>query len=175
MKLATISSAHTPSFCTLIYSSTRELFSELTVIRGQRALDIKILCSGREVSVETFPIGVDPSEFQGRLRNESVQEMIRTMRHRLQGLKIIIGVDRLDIIKGVPHKLRAFERFLERYPEWIGRLILVQLVVPSRANLEANQRLRREIQHIAGLINDKYGTFELPTLPSAALPVFWLQ
>lgn len=131
---------------------------DLTVDRGQHTLDKKLLWSGREISVGTFPVGVEPSQFRRRLRREPVQQMVRKMRHRLQGLKIIVGVDRLDVIKGVPHKLRAFEKMLERHPEWAGNVILIQLVIPSRANLEMNRKLRAEIQHVAASINDKYGT-----------------
>jgi len=140
--------------------ATHEPSPGLSTVSGHPALHTKILCGGRETSVGVFPIGVEPSEFYARLRKESVQDMIRRMRQRLQGLKVIVGVDRLDIIKGLPHKLRAFDRFFEKYPEWVGKVMLVQLVIPSRANLGVNQRLRIEVQNLAASINDKHGKFE---------------
>ncbi len=41
-------------------------------------------------------------------------------------------MDRLDYIKGIPHRLRAFDRFLQTYPEWVGKVVLIQIAVPSR-------------------------------------------
>lgn len=36
--------------------------------------------------------------------------------------KVIVGVDRLDYIKGIPQKLRGLEEFFERFPEWVGKV-----------------------------------------------------
>ena len=113
------------------------------------------------MNIGTFPIGVEPSEFQSRLRKECVQGMICSMRDQFQGARVIVGVDRLDYIKGLPQKLYAFDRFLETHPEWIGKAILVQVAVPSRANLEAHQELRVEIHKLVGEINGKYGMYHL--------------
>ena len=30
----------------------------------------------------------------------------------------MLGVDRLDMVKGIPQKLLAYEKFLEEHPEW---------------------------------------------------------
>ena len=49
--------------------------------------------------------------------------------------KIIFGVDRLDYTKGIPDRLRAFARLLDRYPEWRTRVSLVQVGAPSRESL----------------------------------------
>ena len=51
--------------------------------------------------------------------------------------KILLGIDRLDYTKGIPRRLLAFERFLEREPQLRGNVRLVQIAVPSRANVEA--------------------------------------
>ena len=39
----------------------------------------------------------------------------------------MVGVDRLDYIKGVPQKLHALELFLTQHPEWIGKASLIFL------------------------------------------------
>jgi trehalose-6-phosphate synthase len=130
---------------------------ELTLSSDRRSVDSKISLSGREVFVGAFPIGIEPSEFHSRLQKEGVQDMIRSMRDKFQGATVIVGVDRLDYIKGIPQKLYAFDMFLERHPEWIGKAILVQVAIPSRANLEMNQKLRVDVQKLIGEINGKYG------------------
>lgn len=41
--------------------------------------------------------------------------------------QVMLGVDRLDMIKGIPQKLLAFEKFLEEHPEWNDKVCLVQV------------------------------------------------
>lgn len=47
----------------------------------------------------------------------------------------MLGVDRLDMIKGIPQKLLAFEKFLEENPKWQDKVILVQIAVPTRTDV----------------------------------------
>ena len=64
--------------------------------------------------VSAFPIGIAPERFEDELKKGSCQQAIRELRERFGGRKIMLGVDRLDPIKGIPHKLLAFEALLER-------------------------------------------------------------
>jgi trehalose 6-phosphate synthase len=131
----------------------------LTVSRNWWSTDTGILCGHREVSAHTFPIGIEPSEFHRRLEKSCVQESLRKMRHGFRGTKVILGVDRLDCIKGIPQKLHAFDELLEQYPELIGNVILLQVAIPSRDHLKAHQDLKEEIQQLVGRINGKHGMF----------------
>lgn len=47
----------------------------------------------------------------------------------------MLGVDRLDMIKGIPPKILAFENFLEKNPEWHGKVVLLQIAVPTRTDV----------------------------------------
>lgn len=83
---------------------------------------------------------------------------LRKMKKDFYGTKLILGVDRLDCIKGLPQKLHAFDRLLEKYPELIGHVSLLQLVIPSRDDLKAHQDLKDEIHQLVGRINGRHGT-----------------
>ena len=72
----------------------------------------------------------------------------------------MIGVDRLDYIKGVPQKLQSFEIFLTQHPEWVGKVVLVQLAIPSRQDVEEYQNLRACVNELVGRINGRFGTIE---------------
>ena len=72
--------------------------------------------------VNAFPIGIDPDTITDGLQRPKVQERIAALERKFQGVKIIVGVDRLDYIKGVPQKLHALEVFLTEHPEWIGKV-----------------------------------------------------
>ena len=73
---------------------------------------------------------------------------------------MIVGVDRLDYIKGVPQKMHALEVFLTQHPEWIGKVVLVQLAVPSRQDVEEYQNLRSTVNELVGRINGRFGTVD---------------
>lgn len=80
------------------------------------------------------------------------------MKNQFAGKKIIVGVDRLDYTKGIPHRLYAIERLLSNYPQWLGKVILLQIAVPSRTDVKEYQRLSKEAHELVGIINGKYGS-----------------
>lgn len=73
-------------------------------------------------------------------------------------LKMVLGVDRLDYTKGLVHKLKAFELLLERYPQHIGKVALMQIAVPSRTNIKEYQDLKEEMDQLVGRINGRFST-----------------
>jgi len=115
---------------------------------------------GKFVTVAAFPIGIDPEKFIDALEEKSVQDRIAVLERKFEGVKLIVGVDRLDYIKGVPQKLHALEVFLTEHPEWIGKVVLVQVAVPSRQDVEEYQNLRAVVNELVGRINGKFGTIE---------------
>ncbi|KAI9743353.1 MAG: Trehalose-6-P synthase/phosphatase complex synthase subunit [Claussenomyces sp. TS43310] len=112
---------------------------------------------GKYVTVAAFPIGIDPDKFVEGLRTQKVQERIAVLERKFEGVKLIVGVDRLDYIKGVPQKLHALEVFLTEHPEWVGKVVLVQVAVPSREDVEEYQNLRAVVNELVGRINGKFG------------------
>ena len=116
--------------------------------------------NGKFVTVGAFPIGIDPEKFVDGLQKPSVQARIEALTRKFQGVKLIVGVDRLDYIKGVPQKLHALEVFLTEHPEWIGKIVLVQVAVPSRQDVEEYQNLRAVVNELVGRINGRFGTIE---------------
>lgn len=131
----------------------------------QRVLNINTLPNGVEyeghfVNVGAFPIGIDVDTFTDGLKKDSVQKRIQELKETFKGCKIIVGVDRLDYIKGVPQRLHAMEVFLTEHPEWIGKVVLVQVAVPSRGDVEEYQYLRSVVNELVGRINGQFGTIE---------------
>jgi trehalose 6-phosphate synthase len=57
------------------------------------------------------------------------------LEQRFGGQKVIVGVDRLDYIKGVPQKLHGLELFLTQHPEWIGKVTVSQHTFSKENNL----------------------------------------
>ena len=51
----------------------------------------------------------------------------------------------------------SFERFFEQHPEWIGKVVLIQIAVPSRTDVPDYQRLREKAHELVGRINGRFG------------------
>ena len=112
------------------------------------------------VQVGIYPFGIDADTFRTAMKQSMVQELRDDLKESLAGKKVIVGVDRLDYIKGIPHKLLAVEHFLETHPEWIGRVVLLQVTTPSLACTEEYHSFRSEILEMVGRINGRFGTIE---------------
>ncbi|KAF9223506.1 glycosyltransferase family 20 protein [Gyrodon lividus] len=151
-------------FCDLIgfhtYDYARHFLSSCTRILGLPTMPNGVEFEGRLAHVGTFPIGIEPGSFIENLKKDSVKSRIAQLEQRFAGVKLIVGVDRLDYIKGVPQKLHALELFLTQHPEWIGKVVLVQLAVPSRQDVEEYQNLRSTVNELVGRINGRFGTVE---------------
>ena len=142
------------------YDYARHFLSSCTRILGLPTMPNGVEFEGRLAHVGTFPIGIDPSSFIDNLKKDSVKKRIAQLEQRFSGCKVIVGVDRLDYIKGVPQKLHALELFLSQHPEWIGKVVLAQLAVPSRQDVEEYQNLRATVNELVGRINGRFGTVD---------------
>jgi trehalose 6-phosphate synthase/phosphatase len=110
----------------------------------------------REMRVGSFPIGIDAASLATRAAAPEVQNRVRAVQARFEGRQIVLGLDRLDYTKGIPHRLQAFANLLERYPEVRGKIHLFQVVVPSRVGIATYDQLKLEIERLVGEINGRY-------------------
>jgi trehalose 6-phosphate synthase/phosphatase len=116
---------------------------------------------GAEVRrAEAFPIGIDFERFMVTAQSPEVAELRQQLESGLRGKKAIFSVDRLDYSKGLLHRLRGYESFLETYPEWRGRVVFILNVVPSRGEVEQYQRMKHELDELVGQINGAYGSVD---------------
>jgi trehalose 6-phosphate synthase/phosphatase len=110
----------------------------------------------RRVRVGVYPIGIDIARFT--VSSPEVDTMVADMRAKTAGKKIVLGVDRLDYTKGVPRRLLAIARLLEREPRLRERLHYVQLAVPTREKVDAYAELRRTVNELVSRINSHHGS-----------------
>jgi len=103
----------------------------------------------RTVQAGAFPLGIDYA---------AQEQLARAQRPAAQrGERLILGVDRLDYTKGIPERIRAFERLLEMHPEFREQVVLLQIAVPSRKQVTEYQALKREIDELVGRVNGRFG------------------
>jgi trehalose 6-phosphate synthase len=120
------------------------------------ATPLRLEYEGRVTVAGAFPIGIDFDEFAGVAATAAVEQRVAEIRQNYQGQQIVLGVDRLDYTKGIPYRLRAFGRALERYPDWRRRMTLVQIVVPSREDVREYRHLKAEIEQSVAQINGQF-------------------
>jgi trehalose 6-phosphate synthase/phosphatase len=79
------------------------------------------------------------------------------LRSLYKGKKIIVGREKLDVAKGVYNKLQAFEKFLQVYPEWRGKVVLIQVTTPA---LSEQPNLETKVAELVSHINGAFGTLD---------------
>jgi alpha,alpha-trehalose-phosphate synthase [UDP-forming] len=115
--------------------------------------------AGRTVQVESVPISIDYRSYAEPARSAEVTEAARQLRLDLGDPDyVVLGVDRLDYTKGIDIRLRAFETLLERRPDLRGRIVMVQVAVPSREAVGEYQAIRDDVERLVGRINGAFGT-----------------
>ncbi|WP_418317822.1 alpha,alpha-trehalose-phosphate synthase (UDP-forming) [Piscinibacter sakaiensis] len=127
---------------------------------AEEAADGRLLAYGRSLLAASFPIGIDVDEFVEIGKGAEARELYGKMREQFAGKQLLVGVDRLDYSKGLPHRIRAFRHLLERYPDNRGSSTLVQVASPSREDVEAYHEIRRELEGLCGAINGDYGDID---------------
>jgi len=126
----------------------------------ETGIQIQTTVETRAVEIAVCPIGISPTDFDHTLPEEEEQfnKGLQELKEELQDYRLIIGVDRIDYTKGLPQKLRAFDHFLQSYPEYKGKVVLLQIGVPSRECLPETKRVLAEVFSLVGEINSKHGS-----------------
>ncbi|KAK8692535.1 hypothetical protein V6N13_075994 [Hibiscus sabdariffa] len=145
------------------YDYARHFVSACTRILGLEGTPEGVEDQGKLTRVAAFPIGIDSDRFIRALELPQVQDHMKELKERFAGRKVMLGVDRLDMIKGLPQKILAFEKFLEENPQWRDKVVLLQIAVPTRTDVPEYQRLTSQVHEIVGRINGRFGT--LTTVP----------
>ncbi|WP_432289589.1 trehalose-6-phosphate synthase (plasmid) [Aminobacter sp. BA135] len=114
---------------------------------------------GQTTLVHPYPISIEwpPAALATQ---PTVQECRGRMlsRHGLDPqTRLLVGVERLDYTKGILDRFLAFQQLFERYPEWVGRLVFVQIAAPSRGTLPAYRDLHAECRTFVDDFNRRFG------------------
>ncbi|XP_076947311.1 putative alpha,alpha-trehalose-phosphate synthase [UDP-forming] 10 isoform X1 [Bidens hawaiensis] len=122
--------------------------------RGHIGLDYL----GRTVYIKILPVGIHMGRLESVLDLAITKRKVKEIAERFKGKKLIVGVDDMDIFKGLSLKLLAFEYLLQFYPLLRGKLVLIQIVNPARSAGKDVQEAKRETYLILNRINEAYGS-----------------
>ena len=148
------------------YDYERHFFSSVRRLLGYEISFNQIHVEDRIILGDAFPMGIDYLKFSEKAKEvfQKPQQEKSELHRELEKYflvspdrKLILSIDRLDYTKGIPNRLRAFELFLEKYPEYKNKVTLILLVVPSRSEVEQYKLLKSEVDELVGKINGRFG------------------
>ncbi|RAL62949.1 hypothetical protein DID88_004038 [Monilinia fructigena] len=90
----------------------------------------------RFIDVINLAIGIDPVALDMNREDPKATHWLNTMQERYRGKKLIVARDKLDHVRGVRPKLLAYELFLNKYPEWRDKVVLIQVATSTTENAE---------------------------------------
>jgi alpha,alpha-trehalose-phosphate synthase [UDP-forming] len=110
----------------------------------------------QKLRIGVFPIGIEPGLFYKWSKSGKTSKQVSKIRKFTGCNKVILGVDRLDYTKGIIDRLRIFERFLQRFPSWQGKVCLLMISSPSRSRIPEYIKEKRDVDQLVGEINGKF-------------------
>lgn len=119
-----------------------------------RISDDAVMHRSRRIRIGAFPIGIIPEDYS---ETAPADDEVAGLLEALSPTQLILGVDRLDYTKGIPARLQAFGRLLEANSEWRGKVSLVQISVPTRADIPEYAEQRGQVESVVGRINGEFG------------------
>uniref|UniRef100_A0A7N0TYI9 alpha,alpha-trehalose-phosphate synthase (UDP-forming) n=1 Tax=Kalanchoe fedtschenkoi TaxID=63787 RepID=A0A7N0TYI9_KALFE len=112
---------------------------------------------GRAISVKIMPVGIHMGQIQSVLRQDEVECKVKEVQKQFEGKTILLGVDDMDIFKGINLKLLAMEQMLRQHPSWKRRAVLIQIINPTRGKGIEADGLMSEIKGTCDRINREFG------------------
>lgn len=119
----------------------------------------KVFYNKRVIDTDIFPIGIDYHKFRSAAMNPRIIALKDEIRKNFQDRKIIFSLDRLDYTKGVMQRLNGYEKFLESYPEWREKLVMLLNVIPSRDKVYKYKERKRMIEEKVSGVNGKFSSY----------------
>ncbi|KAK6134288.1 hypothetical protein DH2020_031978 [Rehmannia glutinosa] len=112
---------------------------------------------GRTVGIKIMPVGIHMGHIESVIRQADKELKVEELKRQFEGKTVLLGVDDMDIFKGINLKLLAFEHMLKQHPNWQGRAVLVQIANPARGKGIELEEIQSEIEESCKRINKEFG------------------
>ncbi len=129
----------------------------LTIPGAKAGRGLTFEVEGRRTRIGAFPVSIETATYARLARNAARSPFVKDIGKSLNGLRLVLGVDRLDYSKGIVQRINAFDRFLEINPEWRSRVTLLQITPKSRSDIKDYAAIENEVTALIGKVNGRYG------------------
>ncbi|KQK01090.1 probable alpha,alpha-trehalose-phosphate synthase [UDP-forming] 11 [Brachypodium distachyon] len=113
---------------------------------------------GRTVTVKILPVGIDMGQLRSVVSAPETGEVARQVAEAYKGRRLMLGVDDVDLFKGIGLKFLGMEQLLVEHPELRGRAVLVQIANPARSEGRDVQEVQDEARAISARVNERFGS-----------------
>ena len=117
-----------------------------------------VQAEGTYTTIGSYPIGIDFDDLASCAVEKGVTVRAHQIREEFPGCRLIVGVDRLDYTKGIVQRLLGLRTLLKTRPEWVERVTIAQVVVPSREEIPDYRALKEHIEQLVAEINEEFAT-----------------
>ncbi|CAA0841866.1 Alpha-alpha-trehalose-phosphate synthase [Striga hermonthica] len=111
---------------------------------------------GRTVSIKILPVGIHMGQLRSVLDLPETEAKVFQLRESFSRRTVLLGVDDMDIFKGITLKLLAFEQLLTQHPENRGKVVLVQIANPARGRGKDVREIQSETYATVSRINNVF-------------------
>ena len=112
----------------------------------------------KRVRVASIPISIDFKKYEETAKGKDVESIYREIRKKYKETFLILSIDRIDYTKGLVEKLNGYKRFLEKYPEYRRKTVMLVSTAPNIKKLPEYELLEKEFHHRIAEINGTIGT-----------------
>ncbi|KAG0076071.1 hypothetical protein BGZ93_002644 [Podila epicladia] len=136
------------------YSFARHFLQTCSRILSVESNPKGIQLENTAVNIGIFPIGIDTKSLNVKRQDPDVAQWAKVLKEKYAGKKLIVARDKMDYIKGVRQKMLAFERFLNLYPEWQGKIVLIQVALSTSEQNEVQSQVADVVTRINSRFSD---------------------
>ncbi|XP_023736189.1 probable alpha,alpha-trehalose-phosphate synthase [UDP-forming] 7 [Lactuca sativa] len=113
---------------------------------------------GRTVGIKIMPVGIHMGQIESVMKLADKESRTKQLKKQFEGKTMLLGVDDMDIFKGINLKLLAMEQMLKLHPSWQGTAVLIQIANPTRSKGGIDlDEIQAEIQESCKRINEEFG------------------
>ncbi len=118
------------------------------------------IAGDRYIKLGAHPVGVNADYIRELFEQENTQTRMKEFREQSGSKKVILSVERLDYVKGPLEKIRAYQEFLEQYPEFHGKVVLINICTPPAKGMKIYEKVQQELEQAIGKINGKFSRMD---------------
>jgi trehalose 6-phosphate synthase/phosphatase len=142
-------------FHTIDYAA--HFLETLQMVMGLESERHIVTYNNRLIKIDVFPISIEYNKYHHAWDKPEVVAKRTEYKKQFEGKSIIFSVDRLDYTKGVYSRLKAYERFIKKFPAYKGNVVFIMVIVPSRDTIKKYADRKREIDEFIGDMNSRIG------------------
>ncbi len=142
---------HIPRYATNFIQSCEYFADEVDYEQGI------VKYNGHSTQVKSYPISIDYDAINDMARSKGVLEKEKLINKIKEDKFLFYRTDRADLSKNIIRGFKSFDLFLDKHPEYLGRVKFLTTGKPTRQQIKEYENYSQNIMDIIENINDKYG------------------